>query len=850
MHSKIPYSKMVIICILVLFIGTNILPSTVSHTNFSSGSNSSDEPFIELTINSPLFDFESMSVGGNTFASLELLGEGFTTVIGEARLPVIRQIVEIPSNSIPKTVEVRSSTWKSTSLSELDLPARILPVQPSAPKAMEILERAEFALNERYYSNNIFMQTDIAKISKTGAIRERCFAIVEISPVQYNPSSGELNLMDTCEIRINLQDDNKAQNPEKLERYDSPAFEKLFETLFINYIPHGGNMGGASKGTEAYLVIAYDSFYEEILPLANWKKSIGYNVTVTNTSDIPGGASKENIKTYIRDAYDNWTVPPTYVLLVGDTVQIPTYTGSSSFSAADLYYVTMNPEDYFPDIFIGRFPASQESHVTAMVNKTVYYEQGSFPSGDWIKKAVFMASDDHYYVTEETHNYVIDHYLDPNGYVYDKLYCHTYGATTQQVKDALNDGRSLSIYSGHGSIYSWGDGPSFTQSDVRGLTNQGMYPFVCSHSCKTNTFTSGECFGETWVREQDKGALAFWGASANTFWPEDDILEKKTFSSWWDDNLETIGGMTDMGLYYLYLNYGGGGQSRYYFECYNLLGDPSVKIWRNDPNPPIEISNIQAIPQVQETSGWVNISCNATADAGLNFANVNITYPDDSTVSQPMVNIPGTDDYYFNNTYLLSGMYSYHIWAKDTGNNENTSETHYFYIGVSVVNIQLKTGWNLITVPVENSYTAMTLSENITGCLSVSNWDSTNQTYKRYIVGGPPDFDFPIKDGCGYFVDADQDSTLTLSGAPVPGVNIPLRVGWNLIGWYHDHDTTAISLSENISGCSSVSMWDNNVHQTYKRYIVGGPPDFDFTITQGKGLFVDVTSESIWHGEG
>jgi hypothetical protein len=43
--------------------------------------------------------------------------------------------------------------------------------------------------------------------------------------------------------------------------------------------------------------------------------------------------------------------------------------------------------------------------------------------------------------------------------------------------------------------------------------------------------------------------------------------------------------MTNAGLDYLYEHYGGGGMSRYYFEEYNLLGDPSVKIWRETPNP-------------------------------------------------------------------------------------------------------------------------------------------------------------------------------------------------------------------------------------------------------------------------
>ena len=66
-------------------------------------------------------------------------------------------------------------------------------------------------------------------------------------------------------------------------------------------------------------------------------------------------------------------------------------------------------------------------------------------------------------------------------------------------------------------------------------------------------------------------------------------------------------------------------------------------------------------------------------------------------------------------------------------------------------NLSLHSGWNLITIPVENTYTAMTLSENITECVMISRFDAVNQTYKTYIVGGPPSFDFPILDGYGLF---------------------------------------------------------------------------------------------------
>ena len=144
---------------------------------------------------------------------------------------------------------------------------------------------------------------------------------------------------------------------------------------------------------------------------------------------------------------------------------------------------------------------------------------------------------------------------------------------------------------------------------------------------------------------------------------------------------------------------------------------------------------------------------------------------------------------------------------------------------------------------------ASDLSANLTSCTSISRWDSVNQTYRTYIVGGPSSFDFPLVEGCGFFIDTSSSETLSMVGYPIVSVAVPLKIGWNLLGWYHGVDTTASSLSGNISGSTSLSRWDA-VNQTYRTYIVGGPSSFDFPIHRGMGLFVDVTMESVWIGEG
>ena len=71
-------------------------------------------------------------------------------------------------------------------------------------------------------------------------------------------------------------------------------------------------------------------------------------------------------------------------------------------------------QDSFADIHIGRFPAATETHVTSMVQKTISYETDGIDS--WISNAVFMASEDSYWISEGTHDYVIDTYLDSRGY--------------------------------------------------------------------------------------------------------------------------------------------------------------------------------------------------------------------------------------------------------------------------------------------------------------------------------------------------------------------------------------------------------------------------------------------------
>ena len=204
-----------------------------------------------------------------------------------------------------------------------------------------------------------------------------------------------------------------------------------------------------------------------------------------------------------------------------------------------------------------------------------------------------MASSDNHTVSEGTHNAVISQYMAPNGYACDKLYCYTYSASSAQVMDALNDGRSLAVYSGHGSDSEWADGPVFYASDIASLTNLNRYPFACSFACLTGHYSVDECFAESWQRADGKGGVAILASSVYSYWTEDDILEKSLFSALYGEHAPSVGTAIWRAKQIFLQQYGGTATTIRYFEQYNLFGDPTLPLLgmdfcvMDDDPPPI-----------------------------------------------------------------------------------------------------------------------------------------------------------------------------------------------------------------------------------------------------------------------
>lgn len=545
---------------------------------------------IDLLALTPGAFAEKVTLAGVGYSRLVGEGYGHGSLIGAPDLPVLRRDVEIPFGA-RASVEIIAAEYRDVSLAGLGL-TTILPLQPPRSKCAPAESAAPDAA---LYGTDAFYPAEPVVLGGEYEVRGHRALTVEVNPVAYNPATGDLRLYSRLEFRIRLAGSDMARTERLAQRYASPVFDSQLANQLLNY-NQGRAAGSSIHSPVGYLIISADAYVSGLANFVTLKQSQGFTVTLASTTSICGAStcSTAQIKAYIQNAYNTWTPAPSYVLLVGDhndgadSIPAWNFPGYSSYYT-DLYYVTMgDSSDYVPDIHRGRFPVRDTAQLANMVaNNQTYAGFGGTEA--WVKKAAFLATSDSgwYNVAEGTHNYVINTYTLPLGYTGifpanpqaggDKLYAITYGATNANVVASVNDWRAMVVYSGHGSQTSWA-GPSYTQTNVRNITEGRLSPYVAGHACVTADFNTAEAFSDTWVIQPNRGALVYVGASNNSYWYEDDKLQRVVFDTLYDaaPGDPDISQMVYAGLAAVQATYPG--SAKYYWEEYNLFGDPSLVI--------------------------------------------------------------------------------------------------------------------------------------------------------------------------------------------------------------------------------------------------------------------------------
>jgi len=561
------------------------------------------------------FELKDFQAGRTTYQSVDLMSKMFTTEAGLPELPYLDKILAVPDQA-SISVEVLETGQISTFKDIYLAPARESWYEGDAEPPYS--EDADAFRSDRLYPS------EPARVEEPAVFRDFRIARVSVFPVRYNASKKELQVASSITVRVNYGN-GKAVNPRTAKKTPiAPSFAALYRSFIFNYEEVlKSEYAGREEGHDLVLCIMPDDFYNSFQIYAEWKRQSGIDSHMTKFIEIGGNTNNPDvIKEYIAEAYHNWEIPPTYVLIVGDDGVFPkkivTYP-DYSFPNED-FFVEIDGDDYFPEMMIGRFTNQGDYRMQVMINKFMLYEKTpNIMSTDWYKKGT-VCSNNAYESQPETKRYArsmmmsggftsVDTLMSDGGYGGDCTY------DLDDVIDAINEGRSFLNYRGEG----WSDGWHancyyFSTSDVSSLNNGDKFTFVTSIGCGVamfDTYGANNCFGEEWIEQGSltapKGGIAFCGPTSNTHTTYNNKIDKGIYTGMFQEGVETPGQALLRGKLYMYNVYGNDYYTQYHFKIYCVLGDPSIHIWKDVPR-------------------MVNVTHPSTILIGPNLVEVTVTY--------------------------------------------------------------------------------------------------------------------------------------------------------------------------------------------------------------------------------
>jgi len=579
------------------------------------------------------------------FVKLSIPSYTSNSIDGNPELPSLNKLISVPKGA-KVVAKIINKIVKTVSLEDYGIELPLFPNQPSISKG-DNPENIDFIFNKDSYSQNSFSQSNIVSTELLGFMRDIQLARISVSPISYNPITNELKIITNLEIEFSFIDIDFATDKLSKQKYYSADFDHLYKKC-INYLP-SNTKDVITTYPVKYVIVSDPIFQTALQPLIDWKTKKGFSVIEAYTNDPNVGTTTTSIKSYLQNMYDSATInnpAPTYLLIVGDDTQVPSFVGAQHVS--DMYYCEFDGNgDFYPEMYFGRFSANTVSEVEIQVAKTLTHEKYLFSDPSFLNNIVLVAGVDASYAPTYGNgqiNYATDNYFN----IAHNLTIHNYlyGSGTPITSDMsqasasiisnVDEGVGLANYSAHCGPSGWSD-PSFNSSDVSGLQNIDEYGLIISNCCTPNKFDEPVCFGEALLRADNKGALGHIGASNNTYWDEDywwsvgstsNIIANPTYSG------------TGLGAYDCLMHENGeqeedwfitqsqiihagnlavteaGGAEQYYWEIYHLMGDPSLMPYIGIPTS-LSVSHISVLP-IGSTSLIVNSEENSYVALSMN----------------------------------------------------------------------------------------------------------------------------------------------------------------------------------------------------------------------------------------
>ena len=457
---------------------------------------------------------------------------------GKPILPVYTKIFEFPFGT-----KIKSVNCKPSQIGQKSIKKEIRPSPKPVPLGLNTNDVIDDIFKDEtvYNSDEFFPYSwfDYRISCGLEGTHHLVFLTLRFYPVRYSPSQNTIKYAKNVDIKIEF-------------------YEPIHPAVFNDEYD--------------MVIIAPSQFLEDLEPLKNYKDESGRETILVSLDDIFDGTyfpvegrdDQEKIKYFIKNAIEEWNIK--YVLLAGGANKIPVRMSHvpdevEESLISDLYYADIyqdsgvfcswdyNENDIFgeydddavienidrvdlnPDVRLGRLNFRSLSEVSGVVNKIITYETTGAYMEEWFSNMILCAGDTHpppiddsgvpegEYLSQKALN-IMDGFED------DKIW-----ATNNKVKwstnidNAIENGSGFIHMTGHGTPDCWTTHPyldgetwwpigTYLNLYVANLKNSEELPIIIIGGCSNLQFSETPCFGWTWVKNPDGGAIASYGNSA------------------------------------------------------------------------------------------------------------------------------------------------------------------------------------------------------------------------------------------------------------------------------------------------------------------------------------------------
>ena len=520
-----------------------------------------------LSFDFPGYDQEEVDADGTRCVRVSVPGMAPTLVKGEPELPIWTESMIIPDQGVV-SLRVVESQWE-------EIPS--LPVLPSKGNLYRTIDPATvpYEFGSAYAAGRWVPDAEV-QLSEPFILRDYRGVTIRVHPVQYNGERGMLRVLRRMVVEVRTEGTGGTNVIVRRATGTAREFQRMYEGIFVNLRDRSHPM---NEHAGRMLIIAGDAYYDGMAEFVTWKREKGIETKLVRYSEI-GGSGSTAVKTYIQNEYN--TLGVVFVLLVGDLEHIPspTYAGGE----ADPTYALLAGSDVYPDAFVSRFSVQSAADLSTQVQRSVEYERSPTAGVNWYHKATGIASAEgspaDYQWVNESRTKLLNYTYTEMDQIYDP------GASASQVTTALNGGRSLVLYMGHGSTTAWST-TGFSNSNVNALANYWMLPVIHSVACVNGDFSTTTCFAEAWLRAQSggqpRGAIATYMSSINQSWVPPQIAQRSFVDSLVIDGYNTVGGVFFIGSVGMLEYYSGGADGVEMYNTWHIFGDCSVQIRTDSP---------------------------------------------------------------------------------------------------------------------------------------------------------------------------------------------------------------------------------------------------------------------------